>query len=147
MSGYHNLSKPDIFDEDGFYKTGDLGYYDTDKYIYVTDRLSEMFKYKTFQVSPSLVEHTLLNHPAVAEAVVFGVFHPVDMNHPAACVVLKSGMEADKYEIIEFVNSKVSDSHKLRDGLMIVDSIPKTPSGKIQRRSVRDLFIKENIKH
>lgn len=142
MSGYHNFEKPDTFDEEGFLKTGDVGYYDEDQYIYITDRVGEMFKYRINHLSPSVLEETLLKHSAVATAVAFGVPHPVDRNHPAACVVLKKGTNPTVQELQEFVNSKVSDAYQLRAGVMIVDSFPKTPTGKIQKRTLRDMFVK-----
>lgn len=139
--GYHKFEKPDTFDEDGFLKMGDVGYYDEDKYIYITDRIGEMFKYRINHISPSLVEHILLSHPAVAEAVVFGVPHEIDKNHPGASVVLRKGANATIQELLEFTNPKVTNAYQLRAGLTIVEALAKTPTGKVQRRIARNLFI------
>ncbi|XP_060522586.1 luciferin 4-monooxygenase-like [Cylas formicarius] len=142
LSGFYKLEKPDSFDDEGFLKQGDLGYYDDDGYIYITDRISETFKYRTFHVSPSLIEEVFLQHPSVREAVVFGVAHPVDMFHPAACVVPKKDSDIDVDELIDFVNARVSDSHQIRGGVKMVGVLPKTPTGKIQRRTVKEDFLK-----
>ncbi|XP_030767257.1 luciferin 4-monooxygenase-like isoform X3 [Sitophilus oryzae] len=139
-SGYHHLDKTDIFDEDGFIKMGDLGYYDDDHYIYVTDRIKEIFKYQNGQVTPSIIENTLLSHPAVEEAAAFDIPHRVDDNHPAALVVLKPDQSLEAKELIDFTDQHLTDSHRLRGGVIIVNSIPRTPSGKVQRRILKDFF-------
>ncbi|CAG9765022.1 unnamed protein product [Ceutorhynchus assimilis] len=142
MSGYHKYSKPDIYDKDGFLKSGDVGYYDQDGYLYVTDRISEMFKYKTNQISPTVLDNIIAQHPAVKEALAFGVPHFVDRNHAAACVVIKANAKVTPTELEEFVNKQVSDAYKLRGGVMILESLPKSATGKYLRRTARDLFIK-----
>ncbi|XP_060522304.1 luciferin 4-monooxygenase-like [Cylas formicarius] len=140
-TGYHKLDKPDSFDEEGFLKQGDLGYYDEDGYVYVTDRISETFKYQLFHVSPALIEEVFQQHPSVHEAVVFGVPHHGDRFHPAACVVPKKGSDIDVDELIEFVNARVSDSHRIRAGVKVVGSLSRTLTGKIQRRSAKEQFL------
>ncbi|KAF7279372.1 hypothetical protein GWI33_007315 [Rhynchophorus ferrugineus] len=142
MSGYHKLNADDVFDENGFMKIGDYGYYDEDKYVYVLGRLKEMFKYQFFQILPETIEQMLIKHPAVQEAVVFGVPHAEDNNHPGAVVTLKPNVQVTPGELIEYCHSKVADYRKLRAGLVIMDAIPKTVTGKVQRRLVRDIFIK-----
>lgn len=142
MTGYHNLNKPDTHDEDKFRKIGDFGYYDEDKYIYVIDRIYEMFKYRGNQVSPATIEHIILKHSLVKEVAVFGVPHPVDKSHPAAAIVSKENSKITIQEILDFISSKVSDSQRLRGGVIFLDSLPKTPSGKVERRAVRDMYIK-----
>ncbi|KAF7279373.1 hypothetical protein GWI33_007316 [Rhynchophorus ferrugineus] len=142
MGGYHKLEDPGVFDEDGFVKMGDLGYYDEDNYIYVLGRLKEMFKYQFFQILPETIENVLLSHPDVEEVVVFGVPHQVDNNHPGAAVVLKQNADVTEEELIDYCNSRVANYRKLRAGLVILDKIPRTATGKVQRRIVRDNFIK-----
>ncbi|KAJ8938198.1 hypothetical protein NQ314_011580 [Rhamnusium bicolor] len=129
------------YDEDGFIKTGDIGYYDEDECFYIIDRIKEMFKYKSWHVIPTSLEVLLQEHPAVKEAVVFGIPHEMDEFHPAACVILKDNMEVSPDVIEKFVSEKVSEWHKLRGGIKIVEFIPKTPSGKILRRKMRDIFM------
>ncbi|XP_060522585.1 luciferin 4-monooxygenase-like isoform X2 [Cylas formicarius] len=145
LSGYYKMEKPESFDDEGFLRQGDLGYYDDDGYIYITDRISETFKYRTFHVSPSLIEEVFLQHPSVRQAVVFGIPHPIDRFHAAACVVPKKNSDIKVDELIEFVNARVSGSHRIRGGVKIVEALPKTPSGKIQRRTVKEEFL-NNIK-
>ncbi|CAG9765024.1 unnamed protein product [Ceutorhynchus assimilis] len=140
MGGYHKFSNPNVFDEDGFLKTGDVGYYDEDGYVYVTDRIGEMFKYQSYQISPTVLETALLQHPAVGEAVAFGLSDPVNRNLPAACVVLK--FNASEQELKKFIESKLGDRYQLRGGIKFVEKIPRTPSGKYQRRGAKELFLK-----
>ncbi|XP_060522588.1 uncharacterized protein LOC132699735 [Cylas formicarius] len=143
MSGYYHLNKPDSYDNEGFLKQGDLGYYDEDGYIYVRDRVNETFKYLKDQVSPSLIENVLMTHPSVKEAVVIGVPHPIDTARPAACIVVNEGVQVDLEELVLFVNSKMPDNHHIRAGIKIVDEIPRTPTGKVRRRAIRDLFVED----
>ncbi|CAH2100711.1 unnamed protein product [Euphydryas editha] len=65
----------DCFDEDGFFKTGDIGYYDEDKYLYVVDRIKDVIKYDSFTLPPAEMEAVLLQHPAVLEVGVVGAPH------------------------------------------------------------------------
>ncbi|XP_076274517.1 luciferin 4-monooxygenase-like [Rhynchophorus ferrugineus] len=142
MSGYHKMESSEVFDEDGFIKVGDYGYYDGDKYIFVLGRIKSMFKYQYFQILPEAIEGILLLHPDVEEAVVFGVPHRVDNNHPGAVVVLKPNSDVTLEDLKSYCNSRLSNLHKLRAGLVILEKLPKTATGKIQRRIVRDNFIK-----
>ncbi|XP_030767269.1 4-coumarate--CoA ligase-like [Sitophilus oryzae] len=142
MSGYHNLDTNAAFDEDGFLKIGDLGYYDQDHYVYVTGRVNDTFKYQTNQIIPSVIENVIVPHPAVVETVAFGVKHLVDNNHPGALVVLQPMSEVDAKELMVYTNERVSNSHRLRAGILVVNDIPKTPTGKIQRRTIKEMLNK-----
>jgi 4-coumarate--CoA ligase len=142
MTGYYNLDSSQYFDNDSFLKTGDLGYYDDDKCLYVVGRLKEIFKYKSWHIVPSSVESVVLEHPAVKEAVVVGVPREEEGEVPAACVVLKEGFSAGKDEIEEFVAERVSDREKLRAGIVFVRELPKTPSGKVIRKDVQEWVVK-----
>ncbi|XP_030750877.1 luciferin 4-monooxygenase-like [Sitophilus oryzae] len=142
MSGYHNLETSNAFDGDGFLKLGDFGFYDQDHYIYVTERINETFKYQTSQIIPSVIENVMLSHPAVEQAVVFGVKHLVDNNHPGALAVLKPNSKVEVKELLNYINERVSNSHRLRSGILLVNNIPTTPSGKVQRRTIKEMFNK-----
>ncbi|KAK9754328.1 AMP-binding enzyme [Popillia japonica] len=73
MTGYYNQDSSIHFDEDGFFKTGDMGYYDEDHCFFIVDRVKETFKYYNYWVSPTQLESILLEHPAVKEACVIGI--------------------------------------------------------------------------
>ncbi|EFA00290.1 uncharacterized protein LOC658566 [Tribolium castaneum] len=138
---YYNADCSDVFDEEGFLKTGDIGYYDEDGCLYVIDRIKEMFKYKSWHIVPSLIEKTLTEHPAVKEAAVFGVPSGDDGEIPAACIVLKDGAKATKEEIKKFMDENVSDRERLRGGIKFVTSLPKTPTGKFIRKEIKNSYI------
>lgn len=146
MKGYHEkcsafLHSP--FDENGFLKTGDLGFFDGDHYLFVTDRINDTFKYKTYQVSPLSIERVLLEHAAVKSAVAFNVFHAQDRNHAAAIVTLRPGMEGSAEEIKAFANARLSEKNRIRAKVWILEQIPyKTRTGKVQRARIREEFSK-----
>lgn len=139
--GYYNQSSDDIYDDNGWLKTGDIGYYDEKYNLYIVDRIKEMFKYKSWHIVPSVLEAILEEHPAVKECVVFGINHDTDGELPTAAIVLKENYRNIKAEdIIKFVDERVDDRQKLRGGVIFVDHLPRTPSGKIVRRKARELF-------
>nr|XP_022910042.1 4-coumarate--CoA ligase 1-like [Onthophagus taurus] len=142
FSGYHNADSSNVFDKSGYLKTGDLGYFDEDNCLYVSDRLKETFKFQGWHVSPAAIEEVLLKHSAIKEGVVIGIPHPLDETHALAVVVLKEGCEdVREEEIVQFVNERVSDREKLRSGVKFLNELPKAPSGKIMKRIIREKFV------
>ena len=139
MTGYYRNDSAECFDGDGFLKTGDIGYYDDDGCVYVIERIKEMFKYQSWHIVPSSIEAVLLEHPDIEETVVFGLPGGAEGDVPAACVVLKDGCTTDKEEIEKFVTERVSDKEKLRGGVIFVESIPKTPTGKLIRKEAKEI--------
>lgn len=139
MVGY--LNNPDAtaatIDADAWLHTGDVGRVDADGHLYVVDRLKELIKYKGFQVPPAELEAVLLTHPAVADAAVIGVPDDEAGEVPLAFVVLKQGAEATAENIMEFVAGQVANYKQVRS-VRFIDAIPKSPSGKILRRLLRD---------
>nr|CAD7259178.1 unnamed protein product [Timema shepardi] len=140
MKGYYGDSKStsECFDEEGYFHTGDVGYYDTDGYFFIVDRIKELIKYKAFQVAPAELEAILLKHPSIEDAAVVGVPDEISGELPKAFVVKKQGVDVSEEEIVKFVEGQVSPHKKLRGGVTFVDSIPKTSSGKILRRELRN---------
>ncbi|XP_013395949.1 4-coumarate--CoA ligase 1-like isoform X1 [Lingula anatina] len=124
-------------DKDGWIHTGDIGHYDEDQYLYIKDRIKEMIKFKGFQVAPAELESVLVTHPAVEDAAVVGRPDQEAGELPMAFVVLKSGRMTTERDIMDFLAEKVSPYKRLRGGVVIVKSIPKTESGKILRRFLR----------
>ncbi|KAG5895441.1 hypothetical protein JTB14_001319 [Gonioctena quinquepunctata] len=142
MTGYCNMDSSPYFDEDGFVKSGDLGFYNDHKCFYITGRIKEMFKYKTWHVVPTFIESILMEHPAVLEAAVFGLPHEVDGFHPAACITLRNGESLDVDDLQRFIDDNVSEWQRLRGGIKVVDSFPKTATSKIQKAGLFELFMK-----
>lgn len=140
MKGYCNDAKATALtiDKDGWLHSGDIGYYDEDGHFFIVDRLKELIKYKGFQVPPAELEGILLSCPGVRDAAVVGLPNEEAGELPFAFVVKQDGANVTAKEIIEYVNQRVSSHKRLRGGVRFVDSIPKTPAGKILRRVLRD---------
>jgi acyl-CoA synthetase (AMP-forming)/AMP-acid ligase II len=122
---------------DGWFRTGDQGFLDADGYLSLVGRLKEMINRGGEKIAPREVDDVLLQHPAVAEAVAFGSPHPAWGEEVAAAVVLKG--PATEKELIAFARERLAD-HKVPKKLYLVEQIPRTATGKIQRRAVADVF-------
>jgi 4-coumarate--CoA ligase len=105
--------------------------------VTIVDRLKELIKYKGFQVAPAELEAFLLTHPAIADAAVIGVPDDEAGETPRAFVVLKPGQEVTAEEITEFMKGHVA-TYKVITDIVFIDAIPKSASGKILRRMLRD---------
>ncbi|ODM90336.1 4-coumarate--CoA ligase-like 9 [Orchesella cincta] len=133
--------------QDGWMRTGDLGYYDSQGFVYVVDRIKETFKYFNCHISPAELEEVTLTHPSVEEAVVVGVHDPNGGDRiPRAFVVLKHGIDSDDFEALQdeimmFVDSKVASYKRLRGGLYIVPALPKNKTGKVSRAEIVSLAV------
>ncbi|EPS25210.1 hypothetical protein PDE_00142 [Penicillium oxalicum 114-2] len=139
MKGYWRNSKAtkETKTEDGWLRTGDVTYVDDDGKFHVVDRMKELIKVKGNQVAPAELEALLLEHPAVADVAVIGVTINND-ERPRAYIVLKPGHSATAEDIIKFMNGQVSATKRITGGVIFCDAIPKNPSGKIMRRTLRD---------
>jgi acyl-CoA synthetase (AMP-forming)/AMP-acid ligase II len=137
MRGY--LNRPEetraTLDAEGWLHTGDIGHADVDGDFFIVDRLKELIKYKGMQVAPAELEALLLSHPAVADAAVVPHKDLEAGEIPHAFVVLKAPATAE--ELMAFVAGRVASYKKIRR-LDFIDAIPKSPSGKILRRVLRD---------
>ena len=139
MLGYLNnkAATESMLEPNGWLHTGDIGHIDEDGHLFVVDRLKELIKYKGFQVPPAELEALLLTHPAVADAAVVGIPDEEAGEIPVAHVVLRPGAEVTPEEIQEFVAGQVAHYKQVRK-VVITDAIPKSTSGKILRRMLRD---------
>lgn len=138
MLGYANnaAATAETLDTEGWLHTGDIGYFDHDNFVYLTDRIKELIKVKGLQVSPSELEKLLLTHTEVTEAAVVGVRDDKLGEAPKAFVVLRPGASIDSSQLQQFVASRVS-SYKQLTGVQIVDFLPKSPSGKILKKLLK----------
>jgi 4-coumarate--CoA ligase len=139
MKGYLNneAATRNTIDDDGWLHTGDIGHIDADGHLFIVDRLKELIKYKGFQVPPAELEALLLTHPQIVDAAVIGVPDEESGEIPAAYVVLKPGQEATTDDIQRFVAEQVASYKHIRK-VTFIDAIPKSASGKILRRVLRD---------
>jgi len=135
MKGYLNqpAATSAMLEPEGWLHTGDIGMVDQDGYLFIVDRLKELIKYKAFQVAPAELESLLLKHPAVADAAVIPHPDAEAGEVPKAFVVMKGQASPD--ELMAFVNEQVAPFKKIRL-LEVVDQIPKSPAGKILRRTL-----------
>jgi acyl-CoA synthetase (AMP-forming)/AMP-acid ligase II len=118
-------------DPGGWVHTGDIVRADSDGWFYVTDRVKELIKYKGYQVAPAELEAVLLTHPAVADAAVVRRPDALAGEIPKAFVVLRAPASAQ--ELMAWVAGRVASYKRVRQ-VEFIDSIPKSPAGKILRR-------------
>jgi len=139
MEGYLNNPEAtaETIDEDGWLHTGDVGFIDEDGHLTIVDRVKELIKFKGFQVAPAELEALLLTHPAIADAAVIGVPDDEAGERPRAFIVLKPGQEASPADITEFTAEHVA-TYKVVHDIVFTEEIPKSASGKILRRMLRD---------
>ena len=139
MKGY--LNNPEAtaatIDADGWLHTGDIAVIDADGHVSIVDRLKELIKVKGFQVAPAELEAMLLTHPAVADVAVIGIDDPESGEIPRAYVVLKPGHDADASDLTGFLAERVA-TYKVVHDIVFTEEIPKSASGKILRRMLRD---------
>jgi acyl-CoA synthetase (AMP-forming)/AMP-acid ligase II len=133
MAGYEN--NPDANAKafsDGWFRTGDQGTLDEAGYLRITGRLKELINRGGEKISPLEVDEVLLNHPAVREAVTFPFKHPMLGEEVAAAVVLREGHTATDHELHEFVSKHLAQ-FKVPRKILVMEEIPKGPTGKLQR--------------
>ena len=139
MRGYWNqpAATAETLVADGWMRTGDLGYFDADGCVYLVDRLKELIKYNALQVAPAELEDIIQSHPAVRDAAVVGAPEPSVGEIPMAFVVVREGASLDASELMAYVATRVAPYKKIR-AVEFVDTIPKSPAGKILRRVLKD---------
>jgi propionyl-CoA synthetase len=127
---------------DGYYVSGDGGYVDEDGYLFVMGRTDDIINVAGQRLSTGAMEAVLAAHPAVAECAVIGVADPVKGQLPRGFVVLKSGAAVDPEEVTGQLVAKVRDEigpvAAFRE-VTVVDALPKTRSGKILRKTMREI--------
>lgn len=145
--GYLNNPKAnaEAFTSDGFFRTGDQGKKDKDGYVILTGRIKELINRGGEKISPLELDAILLSHPSVQEAVSFGVPSEMYGQEVHAAVVLKSDVNPTEKEIQDYVQSKVA-KFKVPQRIYFTDQLPKTGTGKVQRRVMVDIFVKPKSK-
>jgi acyl-CoA synthetase (AMP-forming)/AMP-acid ligase II len=130
---------------DGWFRTGDIGTLDEGGYLYLSDRKKDMIKTGGATVAPREVEDAIYRHPAVHEAVVFGVPDDEWGEAVKALVVLKPGAQATEAEIIETCRAHIASFKKPRS-VEFVPDLPKSGTNKIQRRELRERYWKDRAR-
>jgi acyl-CoA synthetase (AMP-forming)/AMP-acid ligase II len=116
----------------GWFRTGDQGVMDAEGYVSLTGRLKEIINRGGEKVSPREVDEILMDHPAVAQVVCFGMPHPKLGEEVAAAVVLREGQAATERELQDFVGQRAAD-FKVPKKILFMEEIPKGATGKLQR--------------
>ncbi|KAL8942931.1 MAG: hypothetical protein Q9211_001181 [Gyalolechia sp. 1 TL-2023] len=142
VMGYLNNPKAtaETFDSDGWLHTGDQGFIDEEGLLTITDRIKELIKVKGIGVAPAELEDLLLGHAKVEDTAIVGLHDDYSGERPKAYIVPKRSIaveEALARELIQYVKDRMV-RHKWITEVEFVDEIPKSPSGKILRRALRD---------
>ena len=125
---------------DGWYRTGDVGWLEPEGWVHLTDRSKEMIKVSGFQVAPAEIEAVLHGHPAVIDCAVFGVPDERAGEIPVAAVQLEPGSDVSADDLAQLVTDTLATYKRLHH-VVIVDAVPRTPSGKVLRRTLRDEWL------
>ncbi|KAJ1830765.1 hypothetical protein LPJ73_008215 [Coemansia sp. RSA 2703] len=152
MIGYYKNKEAtdEAIQSDGYLHTGDMGYIDSAGNIYITDRKKELIKYKGFQIPPAELEGLLTEHPAVVDAAVIPIYDDTRVSEiPKAFVVLQPGITASDavQDICNWLAERVADYKRLRGGIEVIDAIPRSATGKILRRVLKDLESERRKQH
>ena len=129
----------EILDDEGFFDTGDVATIDRCGYMQITDRSKDVIKSGGEWISSIDIENLAVGHPKVAEAAVIGIRHPKWDERPLLVIVLKKDQTATKEELLGFLQGKIA-KWWMPDDVVVVDEIPHTATGKIQKITLRERF-------
>ncbi|MCX8111501.1 MAG: AMP-binding protein [Syntrophorhabdaceae bacterium] len=138
MKGYLNNAEgtKDVFWGDGWFRSGDIGYFDEDGYLYIVDRIKDMIITGGENVYPREVEEVIFKIPNVQECAVIGLPDPEWGERVVACVVPYKGMSLDPFKMKAFLKSCLS-AYKVPKDIMILDELPKSATGKLLKRELK----------
>ena len=143
MVGYHNqpgkTSEAEWINELGqkYIRTGDIGRFDEEGFLILLDRRKDMIISGGFNVYPSDIESVLLIHPSVQDAAVVGMASADWGEVPVAYVVLKESLSMNADDLLEWTNSLLGKTQRLK-GLRFITDLPRSPIGKVLKRELRD---------
>ncbi|OVA17944.1 AMP-dependent synthetase/ligase [Macleaya cordata] len=137
MKGYlgNDEATAATIDREGWLKTGDLGYFDVDGFLYIVDRIKELIKHNGYQVAPAELEAILVSHPHILDAAVIPVEDEEAGQIPMAYVVRAADSGLTEDQVIQFIAGQVSPYKKVRK-VAFIDSIPRSAAGKILRKEL-----------
>jgi long-chain acyl-CoA synthetase len=138
MQGYWNAPEESARAlRDGWLHSGDIGYVDENGYTFIVDRKKEMIKCRAFSVAPAELEATVLEHPDIADCGVVGVADAEGGEVPNAFVVPRKGCTLDAAALTDYFAKRLAGYKTIRKW-HLTDAIPRTPSGKILRRMLKE---------
>ncbi|KAL9412262.1 hypothetical protein AB3S75_045812 [Citrus x aurantiifolia] len=124
----------------GWFHTGDIGYFDSDGYLHLVGRIKELINRGGEKISPIEVDAVLLSHPDIAQAVAFGVPDDKYGEEINCAIIPREGSNIDEEEVLRFCKKNLA-AFKVPKRVFITNELPKTASGKIQRRIVSEHFL------
>ncbi|CAG9771431.1 unnamed protein product [Ceutorhynchus assimilis] len=149
FNGFHNLDSSECFDDEGYFKTGDVVYFDEDFCFFFVDRIKALLKWKNKLIYPSCIEEVLRSHPAVNDAMVIGIEDKVEAERLMGVVILKNDVEdLSEVDLVKYVEERVEDYKRLREGVVFVKHFPTTITGKPNRLKVKQMaleLMKRNV--
>ncbi len=138
MQGYWNQPEETALAlRDGWLLTGDVGYYDTDGYYYITDRKKDMLLVHGINVYPREIEEVIYQFPGVHEAAVVGVPDPRKGEQPVAFIIPNDGAQIDERALLQFIKSQLAD-YKVPRHVHFVSSLPRNATGKVLKNTLRE---------
>lgn len=147
MAGYWHRDQDNATAlREGWYHSGDVGYFDAHGYLFIQDRLKDMIVSGGENVYPAEVERALAEHPAVADVAVFGVPDPKWGEAVKAAVVLRAGHAAEAGELIAFARSRIA-GYKCPKSVDFHDALPRNATGKLLKRVLRQPYWKEQARN
>ncbi|HZB38948.1 MAG TPA: long-chain-fatty-acid--CoA ligase [Beijerinckiaceae bacterium] len=129
----------EILDENGFFDTGDVATIDPSGYVQIVDRNKDVIKSGGEWISSIELENLAVGHPDVAEAAVIGIQHPKWDERPLLVVVAKEGKQPTKDGVLGFMEGRIA-KWWMPDDVVVINEIPHTATGKIQKTALRDMF-------
>jgi long-chain acyl-CoA synthetase len=143
MSGYYKRPEETAQSlKDGWFYTGDIGYFDSEGYLTISDRKKDMIVASGFNVYPKEIDETLFEHPGILEACCIGVPDPYRGETVKAFVVTKPGVTLTEEEVISFCKGKLA-AYKVPTKVEFIGELPKSAIGKIMRRTLREMDSKK----
>lgn len=146
---YNKEATEAAFDEENFFKSGDVGFFDSDGYLHVIDRIKDIIKFNNYQISPSDLESIIEKIDGVKLVCVVGISLANQSGDLATAVIERNeedGAKLTEEQVIEFVDGQVADYKRLRGGVRFVKELPKSAAGKVLRRLVKEMVLKGDEK-
>ncbi|XP_039970879.1 4-coumarate--CoA ligase 1-like [Bactrocera tryoni] len=148
--GYHNnnMATESIYKADGWFHTGDLGFFDTDGYLHVIDRKKNILKYLGMQYCTKEIEEVIVQMPNVTEVCVFGISRDDVGDAAAAAVVKIPGSSLSAPDVIRHVKEHFEATYKhLHGGAVIVEELPKLGNSKLNRKAIKEMFLSSQTRN
>jgi acyl-CoA synthetase (AMP-forming)/AMP-acid ligase II len=142
MIGYYNnpAANEKSFSGDGWFHTGDVGVFDEKGYLKIVGRTKELIIRGGANIYPREIEEALYEHPKVRDAAVVGLPDARLGERVCACIVVRDGQEMSLEEVVEFLRRRVA-TYKLPEHLVLLDDLPRTPTGKVQKTPLRQIAL------